>query len=82
MVITVAERSTIDEVVAIVRAEAPVVPIFSRARDGAHARHLYAIGVSDAVPETVEASLQLSETRARRHRRAHGARARLDPRPP
>ncbi len=62
VVITVAERSTIDEVVAIVRAEAPGVPIFSRARDGTHARHLYAIGVSDAVPETVEASLQLSET--------------------
>ena len=26
-----------------------------------HARHLYAIGVTDAVPETIEASLQLSE---------------------
>lgn len=62
VVITVAERAVIDEVVALVRAEAPHVPIFSRARDGAHARHLYAIGVSDAVPETVEASLQLSET--------------------
>ena len=35
--------------------------IVSRARDAAHARHLYAIGVSDAVPETIEASLQLSE---------------------
>ena len=30
-------------------------------RDASHARHLYAIGVSDAVPETIEASLQLSE---------------------
>jgi hypothetical protein len=26
-----------------------------------HARHLYAVGASDAVPETIEASLQLSE---------------------
>ena len=26
-----------------------------------HARHLYALGATDAVPETVEASLQLSE---------------------
>ena len=35
--------------------------IVSRARDATHARHLYAIGVTDAVPETIEASLQLSE---------------------
>ena len=35
--------------------------IISRARDAAHARHLYAAGVTDAVPETIEASLQLSE---------------------
>ena len=35
--------------------------IVSRARDAAHARHLYAVGVTDAVPETIEASLQLSE---------------------
>ena len=30
-------------------------------RDVAHACHLYTIGVTDAVPETIEASLQLSE---------------------
>ena len=30
-------------------------------RDAEHARHLYRIGVTDAVPETIEASLQLSE---------------------
>ena len=30
-------------------------------RDAHHARHLYAIGATDAVPETIEASLQLSE---------------------
>ena len=35
--------------------------IVSRARDATHARHLYSIGVTDAVPETIEASLQLSE---------------------
>jgi CPA2 family monovalent cation:H+ antiporter-2 len=35
--------------------------IISRARNVAHARHLYTIGVTDAVPETIEASLQLSE---------------------
>jgi CPA2 family monovalent cation:H+ antiporter-2 len=37
------------------------VLIVSRARDADHARHLYAIGATDAVPETIEASLQLSE---------------------
>ena len=35
--------------------------IVSRARDANHARHLYAVGATDAVPETIEASLQLSE---------------------
>ena len=33
----------------------------SRARDADHARHLYQIGVTDAVPETIEASLLVSE---------------------
>jgi monovalent cation:H+ antiporter-2, CPA2 family len=35
--------------------------IISRARDADHGHHLYAIGATDAVPETIEASLQLSE---------------------
>ena len=35
--------------------------IIVRARDARHAAHLYAIGATDAVPETIEASLQLSE---------------------
>ena len=35
--------------------------LVARARDVAHARILYNLGVTDAVPETVEASLQLSE---------------------
>ena len=39
----------------------PDVIIVSRARDANHARHLYQLGATDAVPETVEASLQLSE---------------------
>ncbi len=33
----------------------------ARARDAGHARKLYKKGVTDAVPETIEASLQLSE---------------------
>ncbi len=35
--------------------------VVSRARDADHARHLYQIGVTDAVPETIEASLLVSE---------------------
>jgi CPA2 family monovalent cation:H+ antiporter-2 len=39
----------------------PDLPIIARARDTAHAAELYKSGVTDAVPETLEASLQLSE---------------------
>lgn len=39
----------------------PELPIVARARDTAHAAELYKAGASDAVPETLEASLQLSE---------------------
>jgi len=39
----------------------PGLPIVARARDTAHAAELYKAGASDAVPETLEASLQLSE---------------------
>ena len=37
------------------------VTLVARARDSDHARALYELGVTDAVPETIEASLQLSE---------------------
>jgi CPA2 family monovalent cation:H+ antiporter-2 len=37
------------------------VTLVARARDADHARALYELGVTDAVPETIEASLQLSE---------------------
>lgn len=39
----------------------PTLPIIARARDTAHAAQLYKAGATDAVPETLEASLQLSE---------------------
>jgi CPA2 family monovalent cation:H+ antiporter-2 len=44
-----------------VRAAHPEVPIIARARDTRHAAELYKAGASTAVPETLEASLQLSE---------------------
>lgn len=45
----------------ILRKAFPNLPIIARARDTAHAAQLYKAGVTDAVPETLEASLQLSE---------------------
>ncbi|AKM09652.1 cation:proton antiporter domain-containing protein [Croceicoccus naphthovorans] len=39
----------------------PDIPIIARARDTAHAAELYRAGATEAVPETLESSLQLSE---------------------
>jgi CPA2 family monovalent cation:H+ antiporter-2 len=61
VVITIHMQEAIDDIVGHVRAARPDMLIVSRARDADHARHLYRIGATDAVPETVEASLQLSE---------------------
>jgi CPA2 family monovalent cation:H+ antiporter-2 len=61
LIITVHTQAVIDKVVDYVRSIRPDILIVSRARDADHARHLYAIGATDAVPETIEASLQLSE---------------------
>ncbi|MDQ2878343.1 MAG: cation:proton antiporter [Pseudomonadota bacterium] len=44
-----------------VRGWIPGLTIIARARDAAHAAELYRAGASDAVPETLESSLQLSE---------------------
>ncbi len=61
VIITIHNHDLIDEVVEHVRAKRPDILIVSRARDANHARHLYRLGATDAVPETVEANLQLSE---------------------
>ncbi|MBB3980647.1 CPA2 family monovalent cation:H+ antiporter-2 [Sphingobium fontiphilum] len=45
-----------------VRGWVPDLPIIARARDAEHAAQLYRAGASDAVPETLESSLQLAET--------------------
>jgi CPA2 family monovalent cation:H+ antiporter-2 len=44
-----------------VRGWVPDLPIIARARDTDHAAELYKAGATDAVPETLESSLQLSE---------------------
>jgi CPA2 family monovalent cation:H+ antiporter-2 len=61
LVITLDDPASADALVAAVRGERRDLLIIARARDAAHAAHLYRIGASDAVPETIEASLQLSE---------------------
>jgi monovalent cation:H+ antiporter-2, CPA2 family len=61
VIITIHTQNVIDDVVEQVRAMRPEILIVSRARDEAHASHLYSLGATDAVPETIEASLQLSE---------------------
>jgi CPA2 family monovalent cation:H+ antiporter-2 len=61
LIITIRSHDEIDAIIEAARAISPRIEIVSRAHDADHARHLYEIGVTDAVPETIEASLQLSE---------------------
>jgi CPA2 family monovalent cation:H+ antiporter-2 len=61
VIITIHDHGLIDTVVAHIRGLRPDVMIVARARDAVHASHLYQLGATDAVPETIEASLQLSE---------------------
>ncbi len=50
-----------DDIVKIARAMRPDLKIIARARDEKHAMRLYESGATEAVPETVESSLQLGE---------------------
>lgn len=61
VIVTTHTQSDIVAIVRAVRALRSDIVIVSRARDAQHARALYDAGVTDAVPETIEASLQLSE---------------------
>jgi monovalent cation:H+ antiporter-2, CPA2 family len=61
VIITVGSSRAADDVSAAARELRPDIPIFARARDARHAGDLYRLGVTVAVPETIEASLQLSE---------------------
>jgi K+:H+ antiporter len=61
-VIVTLDTAAVDDVVRAVRARRPDVMIVARAHDAQHARHLYTLGVTDTVPETIEASLQLAES--------------------
>lgn len=61
VVVTMDSLEATEEVVAAARTLQPALPILARARDAAEAQRLYELGVTEAVPETIEASLQLSE---------------------
>lgn len=61
LIVTMDSPTKVDEVVKAARALRPELILIARARDDRHAARLYALGVTDAVPETTEASLQLAE---------------------
>jgi monovalent cation:H+ antiporter-2, CPA2 family len=61
LVVTMDDPDGAEAIVAVARALRPDLTIVARARDARHAQRLYDLGATDAVPETVEASLQLSE---------------------
>lgn len=61
LVVTMDAPGKVDEVVRVARPLRDDLILIARARDDQHAARLYALGVTDAVPETTEASLQLAE---------------------
>lgn len=62
LVVTMDNPAGVERVVGAARQEREDLVIVARARDAEHARHLYELGATDAIPETIEASLQLSES--------------------
>jgi CPA2 family monovalent cation:H+ antiporter-2 len=61
LIITMDRPADAEEIIRDTHARYPSLTIVARARDAAHATQLYGFGASDAIPETIEASLQLSE---------------------
>ena len=61
LIVTLDDADVVEDIVRQVRGRLPDLPIVARARDAERAARLYKLGVSDAVPETIEASLQLTE---------------------
>ena len=62
LIVTIDGATAVDDIVRTARARRPDVLSVARAHDARHARHLYSLGVTDTVPETIEASLQLAES--------------------
>jgi CPA2 family monovalent cation:H+ antiporter-2 len=60
--VTMDQPKKVEDVTIAARAERADIKIIARARDDRHAVQLYGLGVTEAVPETIEASLQLGES--------------------
>ena len=61
LAVTMDAPSRVEQILKLVRSEYQDLKIIARARDERHAQKLYEAGVTEAVPETIEASLQLAE---------------------
>ena len=61
VVITASGENQVTAMVHAIHKVRPDIPIVVRAKDGIHAQQLYELGVTEAVPETLEASLHLGE---------------------
>jgi monovalent cation:proton antiporter-2 (CPA2) family protein len=61
LAVTMDAPSRVEQIVRSVRSNDSDIKIIARARDEHHAQKLYSLGVTEAVPETIEASLQLAE---------------------
>jgi monovalent cation:proton antiporter-2 (CPA2) family protein len=61
LAITINAPSKVDDVLSAARRERADLKIVARARDEKHAVALYEMGATEAVPETIEAALQLGE---------------------
>ena len=61
LAVTMDNQVRVDDVTRAARAMRSDLKIIARARDERHAQKLYALGVTEAVPETIESSLQLGE---------------------
>jgi CPA2 family monovalent cation:H+ antiporter-2 len=61
LVVTLDDPAVAEALVATARTARPSLLIVARARNAEHAARLYHAGATDAVPETIEASLQLAE---------------------
>jgi Kef-type K+ transport system membrane component KefB/voltage-gated potassium channel Kch len=61
LAVTMDDPERAEEIVSNSRSEFADLKIIARARDEAHAARLYEAGATEAVPETIEASLQLGE---------------------
>ena len=62
LVVTVSNPRAAAEIVRLAHEIREDLTIVARARDAGHATELYELGATDAIPETIEASLQLAET--------------------